>query len=179
MKRTAHYFLGLSFILALSLTVVSSSFAKEDSNIRPNQLREEAKENIQERQEIREQRRSNTAQNHAERLSSRFGFYSQRLVNLTNKIKNRLEAMAADGKDVDTALAKINEAQDALDNAKLLGEKAVSEFSSIDPENYESQRDRALAAKTLADEAREEFKKAVSLMRESIKLAKDSIKEAE
>ena len=136
-------------------------------------------EKIQKGQEVRQERRANIAQNHAERLSNRFGFYSQRLVNLIVKIKSRLEAMAADGKDVTEALNKINEAQEALDNAKLLGEKAVAEFSAIDPENYESQRDQALAAKEIADQAREEFKNAVTLMRESIKLAKDSIKEAE
>ncbi len=197
MKQTACYFLGLSLILTLFVITAASSFAQENSDDQTTQRRKERdemilqrsenaqnrvqkiNEKIQKGQEVRQERRANIAQNHAERLSNRFGFYSQRLVNLIVKIKSRLEAMAADGKDVTEALNKINEAQEALDNAKLLGEKAVAEFSAIDPENYESQRDQALAAKEIADQAREEFKNAVTLMRESIKLAKDSIKEAE
>ena len=197
MKQTACYFLGLSLILTLFVITAASSFAQENSDDQTTQRRKERdemilqrsenaqnrvqkiNEKIQKGQEVRQERRANIAQNHAERLSNRFGFYSQRLVNLIVKIKSSLEAMAADGKDVTEALNKINEAQEALDNAKLLGEKAVAEFSAIDPENYESQRDQALAAKEIADQAREEFKNAVTLMRESIKLAKDSIKEAE
>lgn len=140
------------------------------------EIRTQVGENVQERQdtrqERRETRRDSVAQFHATRLTNRFGFYSQRLTNLIEKVDTKLSEMASEGKDVAAAQVKLDEAQSALNESKSLGSQAIAAFEAIEPAEYETQRDQALAARDLAQQARESYKEAVSLMKEAVKLAK-------
>lgn len=136
--------------------------------------KDDRQEQKEERMENRQQLRSDVAEKHANRLKNRFGFYSNRLNNLLEKLETRLQNMSDEGKDVTTAEEKLNAAKTALEEGKTLADQAVAAFNAIDPEDYETQRDKALAARDIAEEARAKFKEAVSLMREAVSLAKDA-----
>jgi len=138
------------------------------------EIRTEVQENSQNRQDRRQERRDNVAQIHATRLTNRFGFYSQRLTNLIEKTAAKFDEMENEGKDVDAAQAKLDEAKAALDEAKSIGNQAISAFEAIEPDEYEAQRDRALEARDLAQQAREGYKTTVSLMKEAVQLAKNA-----
>ncbi len=186
MKKTAIITVFSLAVLAMSTTVPivlaqdGSTYQNriEERQTNREETRTQVEENVQERQdtrqERRENRRDNTAQLHAARLTNRFGFYSQRLTNLIDKIETKLSEMATEGKDVTAAQAKLNEAKAALDKAKSLGSQAITAFEAIEPAEYETQRDRALAARDLAQQARKNYQEAVFLMKEAVNLAKEA-----
>lgn len=156
-------------------TVIEKAETRQENRL---ERREEVEENMLERQgerqERRQERRDDFAERHAERLTNRFTFYYERLSTVMSKLKTRFEAMAKEGKNVAAAQAKLTEAQTALTKAKSLSDQAIAAFKSIDPAQYESQREVALKARDLAMQAREQFKTAVELLRESVKLAKEA-----
>jgi len=136
------------------------------------QRQENRQENRDERQDNRQERRDDFAQRHATRLSNRFGFYYDRLSTIMSKIETRFANLSEDGKDMSAAQAKLAEAKTALSSAKSYSDQAIAGFEAIVPAEYESQRTQALAARDLANNAREQFKLAVSLMKEAVQLAK-------
>jgi hypothetical protein len=129
-------------------------------------------ENKEERQEMRQERREERAQKHSERLQKRFDFYAERLGRIMDKLQTRLMIMKNDGKDITSAEAKLDDAKDTLEEAKTLGDQSVAAFSAIDPEKYEEQRSKVLAARDLAMAAREKFKLANTEIKEAVALAK-------
>lgn len=132
----------------------------------------ETKERVETRQENRPELRNNTTTNHAERLGKRFTFYSTRLSVLRLKIEARLDAMEATGKNVAAARIKLSEAVEALAQAQVLADKAISIFESITPENLAEHRDEARTARDLALQARKQYLVAVGAMKEAVRLAK-------
>lgn len=178
MKKTT-IITAFSLVALVMTTAVPVALAQEGSTYQDRAAERQAlfEENSQERQdtrqERRETRRDNIAQFHATRLSNRFGFYTQRLTNLIEKTDSKLTEMAGEGKDVAAAQAKLDEAEVALNEAKSLGNRAIAAFEAIEPAEYDVQRDSALAARDLAQQARESYIKAVSLMKEAVKLAKN------
>lgn len=153
--------------------------AKVQQNVQERQENRQEKkaeitQNVQERQENRQQRRDDIAQRHAERLGNRFGLYSQRLTTLIGKIDTKLTEMANNDKDTTLAQAKVEEARTSLSKATTLGNQAIAAFEAIEPAEYDAQREQALAARDLAQQAREQYKTTASLLREAVQLAKNA-----
>lgn len=143
----------------------------QENRVQMEQRKEDKK---MEAQENREERRNDIAQKHAERLQKRFSFYGGRLEILMEKIQTRLTVMQDEGKDMSSAEAKLDEAREALKEAKGLGNQAVEGLFSVNPEEYEEQRERALAARDKVEQAREKYQLTNTLMREVVALAKNS-----
>ncbi len=184
---TAVYATGL-FFTPVSVAQATVGNFQQNSEARQENRQErrvEVAENVQERQdnrqenregrqENRQERRDDMAQRHADRLSNRFGIYSSRLQNLIGKLDTRLTMLETDGKDVTAAKAKLSQAKETLASAKSLGEQSTAAFLAIEPATYESQRDKALAARDLAMQAREKYKTTISLLKEVVQLAKSA-----
>lgn len=127
----------------------------------------------QRREEVRTQmqeRRADFAQLHADRIEFRFNIYTEHLLNLANRIEVRAQMMSNNGKNTTEALEKVTEARTYIAAAQANGEDAVSKFRSIDPANYETQREIALAARDLADSARVEFVTALDLLHDAVRI---------
>lgn len=134
--------------------------------------KEQREEHKTQLQVSRQEWRSTVAQNHALRLENRFGRYGNRLNNIVERLQTWLNTLKSEGKDVSTAQAKLDEAKTKLASAKTLGLDAVAKFKAIDPAKYEEQRDQALAARDVAQQARLAFMDALKL----IKQVRDSLK---
>lgn len=147
---------------------------RDERQTRIEEQKEEMQQNREERQDMRQERRGDIAQAHADRLSTRFEMYEERLSMLADKIESRLSDLADAGRDVSASQAKLIEARSALENASALGSKSVAEFSSIDPEMYEEQKNQVMMARDLANEAREAFRSTQVLLREAVALARNS-----
>lgn len=148
----------------------------EDRRDNLEERREQFKENLNEKKEMfaekQQEVRENVARRHSARLSRRFGFYYEKFSKLIAKVTKRFEKLSSEGKDMTAPLAKLAEAKTVLEEAKVLADKAVSGFDAINAEEYQAQRDQALAARDFAQSAREKFKSVLALIRESVKLAK-------
>jgi len=164
----------------LSLVLLTPSFVNADEdNARESTLRDRlqqkmdnVKSRIEGRVEKRQIRRDKRAENHANRLEERFGNYYDRLNKIIEKVQTRLTNMKSDGKDVDTAQAKLGEAKTKLESAKALGSESVSLFNSIEADKFEEQKTIIDSAKSKADEARKSFIETHKLVKESVKLAR-------
>ncbi len=130
----------------------------------------EKKENLKEKLQ---QKRSDVAARHGERLSRRFAVYTKRLTSLADKIEARMTKLFNKGKDTSSVSAKLSEARSAIANAQSYGDQAVAKFNSIDPDTYDTQREIALAAKDLANQARNQYKQALFFLKEAVMLMKD------
>lgn len=148
---------------------------KNEMNAEKIQNREEIQVKNTERVELRQEKRSDVAEKHALRLEERFALYYQRLSDLEAKIRARLVIMTKEGKDVSASEAKLEEAKKMLEEAKMTGDQAVAGFKTINPDTYEEQRVQVMAARDLAEKAREQYKMAVKLMKEAFSLAKNII----
>lgn len=185
------------FALALHFTFFSTVFALVEDDAAPirtqnavrvteiEQLRQERLENRvtvtelrnnqyeERREEVRTQmqeRRADFAQQHAERLERRFALYAEHLLNVASRIETRAQMMSKNGKNTTEALEKVTEARTYIAAAQANGEDAVSKFRSIDPADYETQREIALAARDLADSARVEFVTALDLLHDAVRI---------
>lgn len=130
-------------------------------------------ERAEKKEAIREkflEQRSEVALVHATRLENHFTNYYNRLNSLAKKIQTRIDLAKSAGKNTTEAQEKLSTAITSLDSAKSLGEQAVAAFKAIDPEKYSEQRDQALAARDLAQNAKEEFRTALREMKEAVKL---------
>ncbi len=108
---------------------------------------------------------------HANRLQRRFNFYYQRLTKIADKIEARFDLLEAEGVDM-------TEARDGFSNAMLLLEEAiekangaVAKFEEVDPEQYQAQRQIALAARDEALQARQQFQQVVLEMTTAVQSA--------
>ena len=172
----------LLFVLPLLLVSVAPAYAEDAKTLRETRMenRQEIKSEIMEnRQEVKDMRvenhqeiRSLVAENHANRLERRFKFYYDRLSNIARRLETRLATLKSDGKDTSVADTKLTEATTKLETAKSLGEQAVSAFRAIDPAKFAEQKEQALAARDLANQARVAFKEALSIFKSVLKEVK-------
>lgn len=186
MQKLIYFALVLTLLLgSATLTLASSDDISEVSSPRPRiELREQVKEEAREvkeqrqedRQEVRQQvqsqvqvMRSDAARLHANRLNNRFQFYYQRLMGIVARIQARIDEGVNSGKDESTAQATLDSAKAKLAEAKQLGDQSVSSFEAIDPAKFSEQRDDALAARDVANQSREAFKLALSLLKQANK----------
>ncbi len=179
------------FALIPHTSIYSSAFALTDEDSSPTraqntvrtteieQLRQEKQEARvtlteqrinqfeEKREEVRTQlqeRRADFAQQHTERLERRFALYAKQLLNVASRIETRAQTMSQNGKNTTEALAKVTEARLYITSAQNKGTDAVSQFRTIDPATYETQREIALSAKDLAEASREDFKTARDML---------------
>lgn len=146
---------------------------QEHIELRQDQLEARAavvQERQTERVSNRQERRSDFAQQHADRIEHRFALYAEHLFNIANRIETRAQMMSNNGKNTTETLVKVSEARTFITSAQTKGAEAVNKFRSIDPATYDSQRDVALAAKDLAEAAREDYKTARDLLQEAVRL---------
>lgn len=174
MKNT---FLLLSLIFLFSTTTVNAEETQDPSTFQERQNArvtkvQERKETIEtrvtERAENRQDRRASIAENHANRLENRFGIYSDRLTAILEKIQTRLEKAQEEGGNTTAARQYIQSANTSLVAANAYASQAVTTFRSIDPAKYEEQRNIALQAKTLAEQARQEYSKAQTALKSAV-----------
>lgn len=164
---------------ALALTVLAPTiaFAQGDENV--TKRRPERAVEIQEiRQDNRQNLRSSVAENHANRLERRFGFYFARLGNIIARFQRRLDALKTAGKDTTAVQAKLDAAKSKLAEAKAKGAEAIAAFKAIDPAKFSEQRAEAFAARDLATAARKLFVETHTLLKEALRLLKTISKPA-
>lgn len=142
--------------------------AQEERQEKKMEVKATIQQKREENQEKREARRSEVAQHHAERLEIRFTAYYDRLMKIADKIQTRIDTLKSEGHDTSGAQIKLDEAKASLASARTLSLEAVAKFKSIDPDNYESQRAVAMAAKETANEARDYYQKAVEQLKVSV-----------
>jgi vacuolar-type H+-ATPase subunit I/STV1 len=173
--------------VVLLLTIVTPAFAV-DSSPRPStsplerrgEIRQEVKQEIKtEKQELKseiktklEEFRSSVAELHANRLEKRFNAYYSRLSNIGSRLQARLTILKTSGKDTTSAQAKLTTALTTLGLAKTKGAEAVAAFRAIDPAKFPEQKDKAFAARDIAETARKLFKQAT----DELKLATKEVK---
>lgn len=133
---------------------------------------------IEERTEQREERRSEVAENHANRLEKRFQFYYERMSKIVVRFQARVDLLKNDNKNVASTQTKLDAAKAKLEEAKIKGTAAVAAFRAIDPAKFSEQRNQALAARDLAKEARNLFFEAHKLLKEALKSLKTISKPA-
>ncbi len=165
----------LLLVLSLLVLVPATALANSDENItkrRPDavtpqimEIREERKENVQDFL-------SQIAENHANRLERRFGYYNTRLDNIITRFQKRLDALKAEGKDVASNQAKLDAAKAKLGEAKAKGAEAIAAFKAIDPAKFSEQKTERHAARDLAIMARKLYFETHKLLVEAVKLLK-------
>jgi len=147
-------------LLAKPASATDSSPSTNRQQIR-QEVRQEIKQNVQERveerQELRQTKRSNVAENHANRLERRFNFYYQRFNNIITRIETRISNLKTGGKDTSLVETKLTTAKSNLAAAKTKGDEAIAAFRAIDPAKFAEQKDKAFAARDLANAARQLF----------------------
>lgn len=157
---------------ALALLFLTTTVSANEDRVEARQERiqvrqETAIENKTERAQARQETRSDVAAKHATRLEQRFAGYYKRLSAILLKLQTRVDAIT--DKDTTTAKAKLSQAKTKLEEAKVLGEKAVSLFKAIDPAKWSEQKSQAVTARDTAKAAHKAFKEAHALMVEAIK----------
>lgn len=163
-----HLYLSIFFVVLCSLFT--------------SQVRAESAENVTRRrpdrpvqaeiQEIRQERRSNVAENHANRLERRFAFYDSRLRNIITRFEKRLDILKADGKDITAVSAKLTEVKSKLESAKAKGVEAVAAFKAIDPAQFSEQKVESFAARDLAVATRKLYLEVHVLLKDALKALK-------
>jgi hypothetical protein len=159
----------LSILFVLCSVFASQVKAQSDENVTKRRPDRPAQVEIQ---EIRQDRRSNVAENHANRLERRFAFYYSRLSNIITRFEKRLDILKADGKDITAVSAKLAEVKTKLESAKAKGTEAVAAFKAIDPAKLSEQKTQIVAALDLTNSARKLFIETQTLLKDALKSLK-------
>ncbi|MBD3250681.1 MAG: hypothetical protein GF381_03895 [Candidatus Pacebacteria bacterium] len=140
-----------------------------------DQVKERVRERVENAQEQaaqnRQQARERLAEIHARRLQRRFNFYYQRLTKLAEKLQTRLNQLELNPEVEQQVQEKLNQAFAYLETAQAQAETSVELFESIDPDQYQAQRQIALQARDQAMTARNNFRSALVELKEAVKLA--------
>lgn len=123
-------------------------------------------------QEIRQETRNKVAENHANRLERRFGFYYDRLSQIIVRFESRLAILDNAGKNTTDSKAKLVLAKTQLSEAKVMGEVAVAAFRAIDPVKFSEQKTEIVAARDSAVSTRKLFQEAHQLLNDALKSLK-------
>ncbi len=133
----------------------------------------------QETQDQAEQQRQQVKNRFVERiglqLERRYEFYYQRLSKLADKLEALIANLEEQGNDLTEAKKQLGAAHTTLEQANATGLEAVDEFDQVDPENYQEQRNLALAARDVALEARNFFQESLSLLKDVVSLIRQEI----
>ena len=156
------------FIILCSLFVVQVQ-AESDENVTKRRPDRPAQAAIQ---EIRQENRSKVAENHANRLERRFGFYYDRLSKIIVRFEARLVILDNAGKNTADSKAKLALAKTKLEAAKVAGQEAGVQFRAIVPAKISEQKTELLAARDLATSARKLFQEAHQLLKDALKALK-------
>lgn len=122
-------------------------------------------------QDKMQQNRNNIAAVHAFRLEKRFTFYYQRLTKIAEKIETRLQLLADEDIDVTSAQQSLANTLLLLEQAMEQSNIAIANFKSIDPTQYQTQRQLALQARDEAIKARQLFNQALIEMQQVVQEA--------
>lgn len=166
-------------VVLLVPTVVLAASDENVTNRRPdNQTNIQIQEVRQDLKENREEISNKVAQNHANRLKRRFGFYYDRFTNIITRFKARLVILDGQGKDTAAIKTKLTAAGAKLEEAKTKGIEAVAAFVAIDPAKFSQQKTERLAARDLANAARQLFVDTHNLLKDALKELKTISKPA-
>jgi hypothetical protein len=136
---------------------------------------QQAEERAEQSQERVRQMRTNVAAIHAARLEKRFSFYYQRLTKIAEKIEARLQVLADEGVDVSAAQQGLTNALLLLEEAMERSNAAIADFKSINPEQYQTQRQIALQARDEARQSRQLFMQAMQELRGAVQAAMEQV----
>lgn len=168
------------FVLLVSVSQVSAESAENVTKRRPDQpIRAEIQEIKTERSELREafkesieEKRSQIASNHADRLEKRFNAYYARLASIILRFEQRLALLKSDGKSVASVETDLSNSKAKLEEAKFKGTEAVAAFRAIDPTKFSEQKAELKAARDAAELARKLFKESHELLKKALKSLK-------
>lgn len=169
MQLTSKILFVIVMVLAMAVASPASVYAQDpvrrpERGIRKVQIRKERLERLEERREVNQRPAERASQ-----LERRFNAYYERLNRIIGKLDDRLNAMAAKGKDVTTAKTKLGEVRTKLAEARSLGSQAVALFRSIESGE---QRDKILEARDKAQAVRKAFTNTASMIHDLVALAK-------
>ncbi len=171
-KRIQTVSLIFLFLILASPTYAALGERLESKKGRFEARQEQMQAKKEERVESRQERRSDIAGKHADRLEQHFNNYFTRFTAIMGKIDARIAATT--NKNTDEAKAKLTDAKAKLAFAKITGDKAVTQFRSLDPAKWPDQKAQAQEARKTADEARDAYKATLALMVDSIKVLKSA-----
>lgn len=173
MKRLLTFFLAASLMVSLAVAPVSAQDASPTPTPTPATVRGRAAEKREETQaKIQDKRgevRTKVAAVHGRRLKHRFGVYFARLSNIIDRLQERLTLLKAQGKDTAAAEEKLTDAEAQLAAAKTKAETATNAFLS---EEAAQQRETALQARDIANEARGDFMDVFQIIKEVVRMMK-------
>ena len=112
---------------------------------------------------------------HRARLNLRYRFYYQRLSRLADKLDQIISGFEQAGYDLEEARQQLGAARTTLEQANAAGNEAVNEFSQIDTDNYQQQRQLALAARDVALESRKLYQETLDLLKETAQIIRTTI----
>lgn len=121
------------------------------------EVRELNRERVASNAAVRQTYRSERAKLHGERLERRFSWYAERLQDIAKRIQSRIDALKADGKDVNSAQTSLDLANATLTQAIADGKKAVEMFQAITISTWDVQQPEIKAAIDQANTARKGF----------------------
>jgi hypothetical protein len=161
-----HFLLALTILFAVP-SLVSATSAENVTKRRPD------KPETAQIQEIRQERRNNVAENHANRLEKRFAFYHSRLSNIMTRFQARLDLLQKEGKNISISQVKLDAAKAKLADAKVKGDAAIAAFKAIGPAKFSEQKTEVFAARDLANSARKLFLETHELLKLALKELKN------
>ncbi len=113
---------------------------------------------------------------HVTRLKRRYQIYYQRLTAIGEKLEQRLNLLEQERQmDMTAAREQLDEALIELEQARIQGEEAIEGFESIDPEQYENQRQLAFQARDLGLQATQQFRETLRLMLNAVRSAMEQV----
>jgi hypothetical protein len=170
------------FTLALVVIFPTIVKAESDENItkrRPDKpVAVQVQEIRQDAKTTRETIMSKVFENHANRLTKRFGFYYKRFTNIITRFEARLAILKEDGKDITKTQVKLDLAKAKLEEAKKAGDLAIAAFKALDPSQFTELKTERLAARDLANAARKLYLDTFTLLKEALKELKTISKPA-
>jgi hypothetical protein len=172
MRKIVPILYTLFCVLAISASLARANSDENVTRRRPDAVVPQIMEIRAEGRDIVQEFRSNIAENHANRLQNRFGFYFSRLDNIIARFQRRLDALKGEGRDVTSIQTKLDAAKSKLAEAKAKGGEAIAAFRAIDPAKFSEQRTQRLAARDLASAARKLFVETHNLLKEAVRLLK-------
>ena len=145
-----------------------STTRRRPENPQIQEIRQNIKTDRTTIQTDRENNRSDIAKAHADRLTNHFTFYYNRLSNIIGRFQKRLDSLKASGKDTTTVQADLDAAKAKLADAKAKGDAATAAFMAIDPTKLSTEKTELLAARDLANAARQLFVDTQTLLKQAI-----------
>ncbi|MBD3279413.1 MAG: hypothetical protein GF390_01735 [Candidatus Pacebacteria bacterium] len=166
--------LGLLINFSFVNPVIAQSAPAQNQQQAQGQTESANKQN-QAQQQLQQQSKQQLIHQYTKRLRHRFmAVYHTRLNSIANRLSERLQIMSDNGHDVQAAQEKLHQAQDKLASAQQQADQALNQLEDLAAEDQAAPAEQIDQAKTELLAARKGFVKTITLLKQSIQLAKQA-----